>query len=131
MDFSVSTPTTTSRAIGAIPEAWPLLMSREQVCAYLGMSADTLKRVLPVPALALGAKLLRWRRTDIDEWAAGLPARLTGSGAATENPPPPTHQIAGEERRFSALERASQRASRKPGKPTWKMQKARSRSSNG
>jgi predicted DNA-binding transcriptional regulator AlpA len=130
MDFSVSTPTTTSHAIGAIPEAWPLLMSREQVCAYLGMSADTLKRVLPVPALALGAKLLRWRRTDIDEWAAGLPARLPSGAAATENPPP-ARQIAGDERRFNALERASQRASRKRGKPTWKTPKVQSRSSNG
>lgn len=131
MDFSVSTPTTTSHAIGAIPEAWPLLMSRDQVCAYLGMSADTLKQVLPVPALALGAKLLRWRRTDIDEWAAGLPARLPVGSAATETPPPAARQIAGDERRFNAIERASQRASRKTGKPTWKTPKVQSRSSNG
>jgi predicted DNA-binding transcriptional regulator AlpA len=118
-------------AAGHIPEAWPLLMSRQQVCAFLGMSADTLKQVLPVPALALGAKLLRWRRTDIDEWAAGLPARLPVGAAATETPPPPARQIAGDERRFNALERASQRASRKTGKPTWKTQKVQSRSSNG
>jgi predicted DNA-binding transcriptional regulator AlpA len=117
--------------VGRIPEAWPLLLTRDQVCVYVGMSVDTFKRVCPVPAIALGAKLLRWRKPDIDDWVAGLPARLIGGGAAAENPLLDAGNIAGEERRFGAVERAKQRASRRTGKTLWKTPKAPSRSSNG
>ena len=116
--------------LGRIPEAWPLLLTRELVCAYVCMSADTMKRICPVQPIALGAKLLRWRKADIDDWIAGLPVRLAKGEAATDNVPAPA-QIAGEERRFSAVERAKQRSSRQTGKTSWKTQTAQSRSSNG
>lgn len=126
----MDTPVTRSHAIGAVPEAWPLLLTRELVCAYVCMSADTFKRICPVPPISLDAKLLRWRKADIDDWIAGLPVRLAKGETAADNVPAPA-QIAGEERRFSAVERAKQRSSRNTGKASWKTQKARSRSSNG
>lgn len=94
------------------------------------MSSDTMKRICPVPPIALGAKLLRWRKPDIDDWVAGLPVRLMKGETAAENVPAPA-QIAGEERRFTAIERAKQRSSRQTGKTSWKTQKVRSGSSNG
>lgn len=60
-----------------IPPAWPLLLTREQLCAYLGgLSWGTLSKVLPVAPLDLGANVLRYSRPQIDAWAAGLPPRL-------------------------------------------------------
>ncbi|WP_395444906.1 hypothetical protein [Caulobacter sp. UC70_42] len=49
----------TRTLIGGIPEAWPALLTREQVCAYVGMSADSMARTCPVAPVALGVKLLR------------------------------------------------------------------------
>jgi predicted DNA-binding transcriptional regulator AlpA len=110
--------------IGAIPEAWPALLSRPQVCAYVGMSWESLSRTCPVPPVALGVNLLRWRRADIDDWISGLPSRLQNAAQAEgqegRSSPPPPSRLAGEERRFDALERASQRAMRRTRKPSWK-----------
>ena len=110
--------------VGAIPEAWPALLSKTQVCAYVGMSWDSLSRTCPVPPVALGVNLLRWRRADIDGWISGLPSRLQSTpqaeGYEERSPGPSPSQLAGEERRFDALERASQRAMRRVRKPSWK-----------
>lgn len=60
-----------------IPQAWPLLLTREQLCAYLGgLSWGTLSKILPVAPLDLGANVLRYSRPQIDTWAASLPPRL-------------------------------------------------------
>ena len=88
-------------ADGALP-FWPILLDREQLSAYVGVSADTLGRICPVAPVSLGVKLLRWRRPDIDSWIMGLPARLLARKA--EQPTPQPHQLAGEERRASAME---------------------------
>jgi hypothetical protein len=88
------------------------------------MSWDSLSRICPVAPLALGVNLLRWRRADIDGWVSGLPSRLAETSAyVTEGSPPPRpnpSDLAGKERRSSALERASQRALRRTRKPSWK-----------
>jgi hypothetical protein len=59
-----------------VPEAWPALLSREQLRAYLGgICDDTLRKVCPVAAVDLGANVLRYRKGDVDAWLAGLKAR--------------------------------------------------------
>lgn len=113
---------------GRIPEAWPLLLTLVQTCAYLSVSEDTFKRICPVRPVALGVRRW-WRRLDIDEWIAGLPAQLK-AGEPIALPTPIPQQLAGEERRLNALERASQRATRNSGRQTWQNGKAR-RTSNG
>jgi predicted DNA-binding transcriptional regulator AlpA len=109
----------TRTLIGGIPEAWPTLLTREQACAYVGMSADSMARTCPVPPVALGVKLLRWRRKDIDAWVEDLPSRLLrhGRGASgdTASVAPQPSKLAGEERRNSALARAGQRALKRGG----------------
>lgn len=62
-----------------VPETWPTLLSRDQLCAYLGVSADTITRICPVRPLDLGANLVRYSRGQIDEWVATLPPRLMGA----------------------------------------------------
>lgn len=102
-----------------IPEAWPLLLNREQLSAFLTISPDTLQRICPVQPLALGAKLIRWRRTDIEAWVAGMPLRPRPDklSYAAENIVP--IELAGEARRVGAIERARRRASGNLGKATW------------
>lgn len=61
----------------AVPDAWPLLLSREQLCAYLGgMDERTLVKILPVQPLDIGANLLRYHRPQIDAWVNTLGPRL-------------------------------------------------------
>ena len=114
---------------GAIPDAWPCLLTREQLCAYLGISAETLIRICPVPALELGVKLWRWRRSDIDDWAAGLPSRQQGSRATGVTRKDGQSEAAADERRAQALERARLRTSQNLGQGLWK--KAQSHSFKG
>lgn len=105
--------------IGSVPEAWPLMLNREQLCAYLTVSSTTLSRICPVAPVALGARVLRWRRHEIDVWVAGLPSRLMATVAWPDETPPPA-ELAGQERRSDAVERAQQRAARRPEARTWK-----------
>jgi hypothetical protein len=64
---------------GGIPDAWPALMTREQVCAYLSIGAATFAKICPVAPLDLGANVLRWSRVQIDAWVAKVPPRLTAA----------------------------------------------------
>jgi predicted DNA-binding transcriptional regulator AlpA len=59
-----------------VPETWPTLLSRDQLCAYIGVSVDTITRICPVRPLDLGANLVRYSRRQIDDWVATLPPRL-------------------------------------------------------
>lgn len=67
-----------------IPEAWPILLTREQLCAYLGGLSDaTVRKICPVPAVDLGANVLRYHRAAIDAWVDSLGPRglkLTAEG---------------------------------------------------
>jgi len=70
-------------AADGIPEAWPALLSREQLCAYAGGISDTtLRKVCPVPAVDLGANVLKYRRAEVDAWLAlpTSPRLAAGSG---------------------------------------------------
>lgn len=80
-----------------VPEAWPALLSREQLRAYLGGICDaTLRKVCPVPPIELGANVLRYRKLDVDRWLDGRPARTlrivetAGQDAPPANPRPMT-----------------------------------------
>lgn len=59
-----------------VPETWPALLSREQLCAYIGVSMRRITRICPVRPLDLGANIVRYSRAQIDEWVATLPPRL-------------------------------------------------------
>ena len=75
--------TTAHAANAGVPDAWPALLTREQLCAYLGgMSDPTVRKICPVAAVDLGANVLRYRRSEIDEWLGRLRAR--GLRAAPE-----------------------------------------------
>ena len=89
---------------------WPLLLSLEQLGAYLNMSPENARRVCPVPPLELGMRLLRWRRPDIDEWASRLPYRTRAATREMVQEKPPA-ALAAEERRMTAVERAQRRTS--------------------
>lgn len=59
-----------------VPEAWPILLTREQLCAYLGGLSDvTLRKICPVPAVELGANVLRYHRAQVDAWVNSLGPR--------------------------------------------------------
>ncbi len=59
-----------------VPETWPTLLSRDQLCAYIGVGVETITKVCPVRPLDMGASLVRYSRAQIDEWVATLPPRL-------------------------------------------------------
>lgn len=106
-----------------IPDSWPALLSRDQLSAYVGISAETLAGILTVSPVDLGVNLLRYRKDDIDRWIEALPARLTprlqgadgeGKDAAPVDVEAPT------DRPQSAVERARRRAEAATGDEAWR-----------
>ena len=97
-----------------VPEAWPLLLSRDQLCAYIGVSAETLVKVCPVAPVDLGANVVRYNRDHVDAWVAGLPPRLISLRKSEEGGQDarPADEVPdpGEERTLSAVERVRARA---------------------
>ncbi len=104
------------RAIAGEPqlprEAWPRLLSREQLCGYLGVCPATLTKICPVPPVALGANVVRWNRVQIDAWLDALPPRLQKS-AEPEQDAPPVDAPALYGRALSPVEKARARAVRR------------------
>lgn len=86
---------------------WPAMLSRDQLCDYLGVSWSTLKSILTVPPVDLGAKVIRYRRDQIDEWVKSRPPRQGGMLSTPEAAPPAP---AAPDARLRALERARERA---------------------
>ena len=62
-----------------VPNAWPAMLSRDQLCAYIGVSEATLIKICPVTPRDLGANVVRYSRLDVDAWIESLPPRLVGS----------------------------------------------------
>jgi hypothetical protein len=74
---------------GEIPEAWPLLLTREQACAFLGgISEGTFLKVCPVPPIDLGANVVRYRRGELEAWVAALSHRLPKVRPGSQDAPP-------------------------------------------
>ena len=48
------------------------LLTREEVCAHLGISKRAFAEYRSsgnfIPAIKIGKKTLRWRRSDVDRW---------------------------------------------------------------
>lgn len=68
-----------SPSTGGAPERdasgrWPLMLTRLELCEYLGLSWRTLKKVLTVPPVDVGANVVRYSRDQIDVWVATRPA---------------------------------------------------------
>lgn len=108
-----------------IPEAWPQLLTKDQLCAYLGgLSWDTVKKILPVAPLDLGANVLRYNRAQIDAWIARCPPRGQGrlqDSPAGEQDAAPEAAAAVDvdgDRRVASLDRARRRAQQ--GAETWR-----------
>ncbi|MFC5345662.1 helix-turn-helix transcriptional regulator [Brevundimonas staleyi] len=89
---------------------WPAMLSRSQLCAYLGVSWSTLKGTLTVHPIDLGASVIRYSRAQIDEWIETRPPKIRGGGRplieAPESEPVP-------DERLTALERVRRRADRR------------------
>lgn len=101
-----------ARTVEDIPEAWPALLSRKKLCAYLGdISTRTLLKVCPVAPLDLGANVILYDRRRVDAWIATLPLRLPRTGADEQDAPPEAADpLTANDRPASAVERARRRA---------------------
>ena len=95
-----------------VPETWPTLLSRNQLCAYIGVGAETITRICPVRPLDLGANLVRDSRRQIDDWVATLPPRLMVAQHVRGDPAeaPSVQEEEVENRAEAALERVRARA---------------------
>ncbi|WP_143079809.1 helix-turn-helix transcriptional regulator [Bosea lupini] len=91
--------------------AWPLLLSLAQVCAYLDLSPATFRKVCPVPAVALGVAVARWNRNQIDEWVNTLPPEKQAArrGEAVPARPYDVATEAAEARRTAAVQKIRDR----------------------
>lgn len=104
------------RETNHIPDAWPGLLDREQLCAYVGLGDQTLMRILPVRPVDLGIGVVRWSRVQIDQWIAGLPPRLRAGRNSTQDKSAPAaapadiEQEMAEQRRSEAIARVKARA---------------------
>lgn len=93
-----------------VPDAWPALLSRDQLRAYLGGLCDaTLRKICPVAPIELGVNVLRYRRVDVDRWLDARPQRgLRVTEDPAQDAPP-----AANDRPKSAVERARARAGKR------------------
>lgn len=99
--------------ITEVPPAWPRLLNRDQLRAYLGgMAEATLVRICPVPPIQLGVSLVRYDRVEVDAWLDTLPPRflLGSSGGSSGASTPEQVQLDDQTRTLSAVERARARA---------------------
>ena len=99
---SASTPPTRS--------AWPAMLTRAELCDYLGVSWSTLKGVLTVRPVDLGASVVRYSRAQIDDWIKTRPSRVKGGDrplveVVVDEPVP--------DERLASLDRVRQRAARR------------------
>lgn len=101
-----------------IPEAWPALLSEDQLRAYVGgISKETLVKICPVPPVDLGANLLRYQRDAVDRWVAGLALKTSGlrkepPGPKNDDTPAPGDDEDGQDRIAAALDRVRARSRR-------------------
>lgn len=97
----------------AIPEAWPALLTQEQAAVYCGVSADSFRRVCTIAPRDMGLNVLRWSRSQLDAWIAGLPPRLQRAQADEQDAPAEIEpaRAAAVERQTDALDKVRARMS--------------------
>ena len=88
---------------------WPLMLTRAELCQYLGVSWSTLKRVLTVAPVDMGANVIRYSRDQIDAWVASRPAL----GRARPRARAPRIEEIPSDCAADALERARRRGSKR------------------
>ncbi|MNS19675.1 hypothetical protein D3C72_513980 [compost metagenome] len=93
----------------SVPAAWPLLLTKEQMSAYLALSWSTIAKVCTVVPVDIGANVIRYNRLEVDEWVAGLPSKAIkrSAPAAVIQPAAEDHR-----RRQSALDKIRARTQR-------------------
>lgn len=81
----VSGPILSPMSVRAKPEpipptlpGWPAMLTRAELCQYLGVSWSTLKGTLTVHPIDMGASVVRYSRAQIDDWIATRPPRVKG-----------------------------------------------------
>ena len=66
----------------------PALFTTEQAAAYMGMSEAKFHELRPEPwmcaPIALGPRLVRWARTDLDQAIAAMPRQAGRAGEPTQ-----------------------------------------------
>lgn len=92
----------------APPMFWPLLLTKEQLSAYLALSWSTISKICTVAPVDVGATVIRYNRFQIDEWVASLPPR-TIKHAALAAPSLSNIEAESDERRTSALDKVRAR----------------------
>lgn len=91
-----------------LPASWPLLLTKEQLSAYLALSWSTISKICTVAPLDVGASVIRYNRLQIDEWVASLPPK-TIKHAAPAAPSLPDLEAERDERRNFALDKVRAR----------------------
>ena len=94
----------------ALPASWPLLLTKEQLSAYLAMSWSTISKICTVAPLDVGASVIRYNRLQIDEWVASLPPKAI-KNATLAAPTLLDLETEREERRSAALDKVRARTS--------------------
>ena len=92
----------------ASPASWPLLLTKEQLSAYLALSWSTISKICTVAPVDVGASVIRYNRLQIDEWVASLPPK-TIKHAAPAAPSLSDLETKSDERRASALDKVRAR----------------------
>lgn len=92
----------------APPVFWPLLLTKEQLSAYLALSWSTISKICTVAPVDVGASVIRYNRFQIDEWVASLPPK-TIKHAAPAAPSLSNIEAESDERRTSALDKVRAR----------------------
>lgn len=94
-----------------IPQAWPLLLTRQQLRAYLGGICDaTLRKICPVAPVDLGANVVRYRRDQIDAWSNTLRPRLRPMEGDAQDCPAAANEAGHAPGGMTAAEKARARA---------------------
>ena len=101
----------------SVPAAWPLLLTKEQMSAYLALSWSTISKVCTVAPVDIGANVIRYNRLEVDEWVSGLPSKTIKRSAPAAGMLP---QAADDDsqRRQAALDKIRARTQRqRSGRP--------------
>lgn len=86
----------------ALPASWPLLLTKEQLSAYLALSWSTISKICTVAPVDVGASVIRYNRLQIDEWVSSLPPKTIKHAAPAASLP--DMETKSTERRISALD---------------------------
>lgn len=106
IEFAASERNALVTSHGAGQCRWPLMLNRAEVCEYLGASWRTLKNVLTVRPVDMGANMIRYNREELKTWAASRPPKgLVQVG----HDKPHTDQDAPDDTTAAALARARDR----------------------